>query len=124
MLRKLLHSSSYQVGTVFAVLMLFGILFVSYWLVIASDDTLLRESEEAVRAELRGLIAVYELGGTSALAAHLDARGDDQRSGFFYGLRDVAGLNPVGNIPGDLKNQRQTECLFEKFLQHDQSFFI
>ena len=63
LLARFLRSSSYQVGTVFAVLMLFGILFVSYGLVIARDDTLLRESEEAVRAELRGLVAVVNLVG-------------------------------------------------------------
>ena len=80
---KFLRSSSYQVGTLFAVLMLFGILFVSYWLVIASGDTLLRESEEAVRAEIRGLIALHDIGGSKALGDQLTARGQDTRSGFF-----------------------------------------
>ncbi len=96
---KFLRSSSYQVGTLFAVLMLFGILFVSYWLVIASGDTLLRESEEAVRAEIRGLIALHDIAGSKALGDQLTARGQDTRSGFFYGLRDADGVLVAGNLP-------------------------
>ncbi|MEM1143966.1 MAG: HAMP domain-containing sensor histidine kinase [Pseudomonadota bacterium] len=95
---KLARSSSYQVGTLFAVLMLFSILFVSYWLVIASGDTLLGESEEAVRAEMRGLITLHDIAGLDALKAQL-AHGHESGTGFLYALRDVEGALVAGNLP-------------------------
>ena len=98
-LSKLIHSSSYQIGTAFAVLMLLGTLFVSYWLVIASDDTLIKESEEAVRAELRGLVAIEASAGVDGLSNYLQQRQEDQKSGYFYSLRSASGDITQGNIP-------------------------
>ncbi|MEO0437659.1 MAG: HAMP domain-containing sensor histidine kinase [Pseudomonadota bacterium] len=118
LVEKFLHSSSYQVGTVFAALMLLGILFVSYWLVIASGDTLLRESEEAVRSELRGLIAINEAAGPAAMANLVGRRGkQDRASGFFYAMRDVDGTISAGNIsswPGpNVERLKEGLVLFE-----------
>lgn len=94
----LLHSSSYQVGTLFAVLMLVGVVFVSYWLVIASDNALLRESEEAIRAEIRAFEAANRFAGPEAVSQLLVSR-SEEHSSYFYSLRGVGGEVLAGNIP-------------------------
>ncbi len=53
LLRRILRSSSYQVGILFATLMLVGLAVAAYGLVIAADDRLLSEAPEAIQAELR-----------------------------------------------------------------------
>ncbi len=95
---NILRSSSYQVGTVFAALMLFGVFFVSYWLVIASDNALLRESEEAIRAEIRTFLTAEKLSGVEAVQALLEERVKED-SGYFYGLRELDGAIHYGNLP-------------------------
>lgn len=116
-----LRSSSYQVGTLFAVLMLVGIFFVSYWLVIASGDTLLRESEEAVRADIRAFQTADRLGGMEAVEALLRSRLADEASDYFYGLRNPAGELVLGNLPawpqGPLQRLKEGLVLIE--IDHD-----
>ncbi|MEM1186967.1 MAG: HAMP domain-containing sensor histidine kinase [Pseudomonadota bacterium] len=53
LLQRVLRSSSYQVGILFATLMLVGLAVAAYGLLIAADDRLLREAPEAIQAELR-----------------------------------------------------------------------
>jgi signal transduction histidine kinase len=96
--QNLLHSSSYQVGMLLAVLVSLGVFFVSYWLVIASDNALLREPEEAIRAEIRSFQMVERLAGRSGveeLLRNAMAHNDD----YFYGYRDEKGTWLEGNIP-------------------------
>jgi len=95
---NLFRSSSYQVGGLFAGLMLLGVFFVWYWLVIASDNTLLRESEAAVEAELRAFRLAERLGGPSGLTDFLRARVRDDPS-YFYALRLPDGTLESGNLP-------------------------
>jgi signal transduction histidine kinase len=97
-LKQLVSSSSYQVGALFASLTLFGLVFVSYWLVIASDNTLLRESEEAIRAEIRAFRAAEVLAGTKGVETLLAERITEPR-GYFYGLLSAEGELLAGNIP-------------------------
>ena len=98
-LRRFLGSSSYQVGLLFAAPMLLGVFFVSYWLVIASDDTLLRESEEAVRAEIRAFRVADEHGGISSITGLLDTRLSESPNHFFYALQTASGELIGGNLP-------------------------
>jgi signal transduction histidine kinase len=116
-----LRSSSYQVGTLFALLMLVGIFFVSYWLVIASGDTLLRESEEAVRAEIRAFRTAERLGGLAAVEELLRSRLADETSAYFYGLRNSGGELVLGNLPewpqGPLQRLKEGLVLIE--IDHD-----
>ncbi len=93
------RSSSFVVGAVFTALLSVGIVFVAYFLVVASDDTLLKESEAAIRAELRGLAAVHDAAGLTALQRLVAGRSANQDDGFIYGLRDVEGGALTGNLP-------------------------
>ncbi len=97
--QNLLHSSSYQLGTLLAVLVLLGVFFVSYWLVIASDNALLRESEEAIRAEIRAFQTADRLAGRAGVEDLLQS-GMTGNNGYFYGHRDAAGNWLGGNMPG------------------------
>lgn len=96
--QNLLHSSSYQVGTLLAVLVLLGMFFVSYWLVIAGDNALLREPEEAIRAEIRAFQTADRLAGRTGVEDLLQS-GMAGNSGYFYGYRDADGSWLAGNLP-------------------------
>lgn len=96
---NLLHSSSYQVGMLLAVLVSLGVFFVSYWLVIASDNALLREPEEAIRAEIRSFQTADRLAGRPGVEELL-RNGMAHGNGYFYGYRDADGTWLDGNIPG------------------------
>lgn len=96
--QNLLHSSSYQVGTLLAVLVLLGVFFVSYWLVIAGDNALLREPEEAIRAEIRAFQTADRLAGRAGVEELLQS-GMAGSGGYFYGHRDAAGRWLAGNLP-------------------------
>lgn len=116
---NLLHSSSYQVGALFAVLMLLGVFFVSYWLVIAGNNALLRESEEAIRAEVRAFETVDRLAGRAGVADLLRERTRSD-SGYFFGHQDAAGVWLGGNIPGwPTSVQRLTEGTVLLEIAHD-----
>ena len=121
LLRKILRSSSYQVGILFATLMLIGVIFVSYWLVVARGDTLLRESEEAVRADIRAFVTAEHLGGMGAVNTLLAERLADPRSRYFYALRSPAGTLLAGNIPawpaGEMPRLKEGLVLLE--LEHE-----
>jgi signal transduction histidine kinase len=96
--QNLLHSSSYQIGTLLAWLVLLGVFFVSYWLVIASDNALLREPEEAIRAEMRSFQTADRYAGRAGVEELLRS-GLADSDGYFYGYRDASGDWLDGNIP-------------------------
>jgi signal transduction histidine kinase len=96
--QNLLHSSSYQIGTLLAGLVLLGVFFVSYWLVIASDNALLREPEEAIRAEMRSFQTADRYAGRAGVEELLRS-GLADSDGYFYGYRDASGDWLDGNIP-------------------------
>lgn len=93
------RSSSFVVGAVFTALLSVGIVFVAYFLVVASDDALLKESEAAIRAEMRGLAALHDVAGLAALQRLVARRSAQQKDGFLYGLRALDGSALSGNLP-------------------------
>ncbi len=119
------RSSSFVVGAVFSILLSVGILFVGYFLVVASDDTLLRESEAAVRAEMSGLIAVHAAAGPGELERVVARRVAAAENGFFYALRDEGTGAVSGSLPAwpDAETQVLDSGLLllevdHEFLQH------
>lgn len=85
---------------VFSALVFLGFVFTLFWRLLAGDNILLRESEDAIRAELTSLVALREAIGTERFIDYLSARDDVAANGFFYSLRNTDG----GHIAGTLKN--------------------
>jgi signal transduction histidine kinase len=78
------RSSSFQVGVFFTVLLTAGVLFVAYFLYLATEQVFVKESQVALQAELQGLTDVYELGGTAALKNIITERSLELDRPFYY----------------------------------------
>jgi hypothetical protein len=48
------QSSSFTLSLVFTSLLMLGVVFITYFLIISDDDLLIRESEAAINADIRG----------------------------------------------------------------------
>ncbi|MFC3093686.1 sensor histidine kinase [Alteromonas sediminis] len=88
------RSSSFQVGALFTFLLTLGVLFVAYFLHLATNQVFLKESQVAIEAELDGLSRLYELHGVEAFNAALDAKVDPLKRNFFYAFKQDGSLTP------------------------------
>ena len=126
MLSTLRHNSSYQVGAVFASLILFGILFVTFWILVSDNDSLLKESGVAVEAELRGLVTLRQAGTDRALLSEIERRSADAGRGFFYIVRTGSNLDASGSLtrwPENILEDRQSG-FYRIEIAHDESIKI
>ena len=98
LLKQWTRSSSYQVGTLFVALIFLGLLFAWFWTLIGSNDWLLAEPKNTVKAELRGLIALRNESTSTRLLNEVFLRGTQQDNGFFYAVTDENGQFVGGNL--------------------------
>jgi signal transduction histidine kinase len=82
----------------FTALLMLGVFFIGYFIVISSDQTLIRESEAAIRLDAKGLKEVRELAGPKALIDTLNHRLKAADNTTFYLLKDKNGSISLGNL--------------------------
>lgn len=126
MLSTLRNNSSYQVGAVFAFLILFGILFVTFWILLSDNDSLLKESGVAVEAEIRGLIALRRVGSDRSLLSEIERRSAEAERGFFYIARTGSAAEASGSLtrwPDHIGEDRQNG-FYRIEIAHDESIKI
>jgi signal transduction histidine kinase len=97
-IRRFTASSSFFIGILFSTMVLIGIFFVFYFLVLSNNDIFMRESEAAIDVKMQHLQQLEQLAGMDAVAAHLSAlQADDQ--GYLFALRGPEQSLQQHNIP-------------------------
>lgn len=91
------RSSSLALGVLLAGLMLLGVGFAAFFIVFASEETFLEETDTAVLAEMRTARTVSER-GHDALDAWFEQSLTDNPLGFLYGLKADTGEAVSGNV--------------------------
>ncbi len=93
------RSSSFIVGVFFSILLMVGVFFVLYFVVLADENSLLKESEEAIGAELQLFEKIFEHEGIAELEKALVQKNSDPENTFFYAFKRNADAQLIGNIP-------------------------
>ncbi|EJB8349343.1 HAMP domain-containing histidine kinase [Vibrio cholerae] len=98
-IRRFTASSSFFIGLLFSTMVLVGIFFVFYFLVLSNNDIFLRESEAAIDVKMQQLQQLEQLAGIDAVSSHLTAlQADDQ--GYLFAMRAPGGPGLLlHNIP-------------------------
>lgn len=91
-------SSSFTLSILFTSLLMLGVVFITFFLIISNDDLLVRESEAAINADIRGFNSLYRVAGSKAVENALSDRIAENGNDFFYHLKDDEGKFVVGNI--------------------------
>ena len=86
-IRDFSKSSSFSLSALFTGLLMLGVFFIAYFVVISSDETLLRESEAAIELDTKGIQEIYMLAGIEGVSATLENRIRDPDNSSFYVLR-------------------------------------
>lgn len=92
------RSSSFQVGALFTFMLTLGVLFVAYFLHLATKEVFLRESRVAVEAELSGLIRLYERQGVEAFQQVIAEKQTRRERNFYYALWTKDGLHSLSDF--------------------------
>jgi hypothetical protein len=87
-IRDFSHSSSFTLSAFFTALLMLGVFFTIYFIVISKDQTLLKESEAAVQIDVQSLQNIYELAGIDELISTLELRLIDANNNSFYALKN------------------------------------
>lgn len=87
-IRDFSRSSSFTLSALFTALLMLGVFFIIYFIVISKDQTLLKESEAAITIDTEGLQTIFELAGIERLSDTLEQRIADPSNTSFYILRD------------------------------------
>lgn len=91
-------SSSFTLSIIFTSMLMLAVLFVTYILVIANDDLLIRESEAAINADILGFHALHNTSGTAGVTKEILSRINNDNSDFFYHYRNADSNFITGNI--------------------------
>ncbi len=91
-------SSSFKVGVLFTSLLMLGVLVITYFMVFVDDQTIFRETEAAIDADLRGFHEAETRGGIPYILEKLHFRVNDPNNSFYYALKTPQGKLDVGNI--------------------------
>lgn len=91
------RSSSLALGALLASLMLLGVAFAAFFIVFASEETFLEETDTAILAEMRTARTVSE-SGHEALDSWFAQSLANNSLGFLYGLKRAENTPIVGNI--------------------------
>jgi signal transduction histidine kinase len=75
-----------------------GVVFITYFLIISNDDLLVRGSEAAINADIRGFKSLYRVAGSEALEQALNDRIAENGNVFFYHLKNNKNKFITGNI--------------------------
>ncbi|KOO56826.1 hypothetical protein WH43_17975 [Rheinheimera sp. KL1] len=97
-IRRFTASSSFFIGLLFSSMVLVGIFFVFYFVVLTNNDIFLRESEAAIDVKMQQFQQLEQLAGIDAVSSHLSAlQADDQ--GYLFAMRDSGQGLLQHNIP-------------------------
>lgn len=91
-------SSSFTLSIIFTSLLMLGVVFITYFLIISNDDLLIRESEAAVNADIRGFNSLYRAAGAKAVEKALNDRIAEHGNDFFYHLKSDKDKFITGNM--------------------------
>ena len=97
-IRRYTRSSSVALGGLFSLVLLLGVFFAAYFIIVAGDETLTRDAGAAIDADMRGFREVAATGGRPAVDRLLAARLGDPRGGFYYALKEPDGRIAAGNL--------------------------
>ncbi|MFT6703031.1 MAG: signal transduction histidine kinase, partial [Pseudomonadales bacterium] len=75
-----------------------GVVFITYFLVLSNDDLLIRESEAAINADIRGFNSLYRAAGSKAVEKALNDRIVENGNDFFYHLKNDKDKFIAGNM--------------------------
>ena len=75
-----------------------GVVFITYFLIISNDDLLVRESEAAINADIRGFNSLYRAAGLKAVEKALNDRIAENGNDFFYHLKTEQDKFITGNM--------------------------
>lgn len=117
------RSSSFQVGVLFTLLLTLGVLFVAYFLYLATEDVFLKESQLALSAELNGLSYVYEYSGESAFASVIAAKQNETNRPFYYAHVKSGELRAYSDIT-DWQGGENIEMMFASRIGASESDII
>lgn len=73
-------------------------MFITYVLIISNDDLLVRESEAAINADIRGFKSLYRAAGLKAVETALNDRIAENGNDFFYHLKNNQNKFITGNM--------------------------
>lgn len=73
-------------------------MFITYFLIISNDDLLIRESEAAINADIRGFNSLYRAAGSKAVEKALNDRIAENGNDFFYHLKNDKNKFITGNM--------------------------
>ncbi len=108
-IRDFSKSSSFSLSALFTGLLMLGVFFIAYFVVISSDQLFLRESEAAIELDAKGIQEIYALAGISGVAKTLENRLMASDNSSFYALRQEGAaptLSNIGSWPQDTDNER------------------
>lgn len=91
-------SSSFTLSILFTSLLMMGVVFITYFLIISNDDLLVRESEAAINADIRGFNSLYRAAGLKAVEKALNDRIAENGNDFFYHLKTEKDKFITGNM--------------------------
>lgn len=91
-------SSSFTLSILFTSLLMMGVVFITYFLIISNDDLLVRESEAAINADIRGFNSLYRAAGLKAVEKALNDRIAENGNDFFYHLKTEQDKFITGNM--------------------------
>lgn len=119
---RFVRSSSFIVGVVFTSLIALGIVFVSNFILIAENETLLKESEAALKAEAARYSQLYHHGGLPLVRSVLQQTLNAPENDYFLALKesdDNTQLTNVPNWPGEANTL--TSGLFQFHLTRNET---
>ena len=108
-IRDFSKSSSFSLSALFTGLLMLGVFFIAYFVVISSDQLFLRESEAAIELDAKGIQEIYALAGISGVSKTLENRLMASDNSSFYALRQEGAaptLSNIGSWPQDTDNER------------------
>jgi len=91
-------SSSFTLSILFTSLLMMGVVFITYFLIISNDDLLIRESEAAINSDIRGFNSLYRAAGSKAVEKALNDRIAENGNDFFYHLKNNQDKFIAGNM--------------------------
>ncbi|GFD72387.1 two-component sensor histidine kinase [Tenacibaculum sp. KUL113] len=96
---KFRQSSSFIVGLFFSTLLMVGVFFVLYFVVMAGENALLKESKDAINSEITLLQKTFEHVGFEALEDSIREKTKDPENAYFYALKPEVSSLLIGNVP-------------------------
>ena len=91
-------SSSFTLSILFTTLLMLGVVFITYFLILSNDDLLIRESEAAINSDIRGFNSLYRAAGMRAVEKALNDRIAENGNDFFYHLKTDDDKFVTGNL--------------------------